>query len=219
MARDFARLTRQKLDEFVQLRNVIAHRGGPRDTTVTKRDAERGLALIDRLADLSVNAADVQLSDATKVILLGGPRCATTHQTTADGIGRMLFATCSAVSSPTCSCLIGRILKQGCLACSRRTTSSLSWLTVPGIAAKLREPVPPQIGLDAEPDHLVPVVTTAAPGMRAEVRYVLEDWLSEWIVHYSKRGLESGLQSVAPEDLACRRLADMLLADPTTRKP
>jgi hypothetical protein len=62
---------RQKLDEFVQLRNVIAHRGGPRDATVTKRDAERGLALIDRLADLCVNAADVQLSGATKVRLIG----------------------------------------------------------------------------------------------------------------------------------------------------
>lgn len=62
---------RQKLDEFVQLRNVIAHRGGPRDSTVTKRDAERGLALIDRVADLSVNAADVQLSDSTNVRLIG----------------------------------------------------------------------------------------------------------------------------------------------------
>ena len=75
---------------------------------------------------------------------------------------------------------------------------------MPRIAAKLREPVLPQMGLDAEPDHLVPVVTMAAPGMPAEVRYVLEDCLSDWVVHYSKRGLESGLQCVAPEDLACR---------------
>jgi hypothetical protein len=62
---------RQKLNQFVGLRNMIAHRGGPRDATVTKRDAERGLALIDRLAELSVNAADRQLSDATKVRLIG----------------------------------------------------------------------------------------------------------------------------------------------------
>jgi len=62
---------RHKLNEFVQLRNVIAHRGGPRETTVTKRDAEHGLALIDRLADRSVSAADIQLSDATKVRFIG----------------------------------------------------------------------------------------------------------------------------------------------------
>jgi hypothetical protein len=62
---------RQKLDGFVQLRNVIAHRGGPRDATVTKRDAEHALALIDRIADLSVNAADAQLSEATRVRLIG----------------------------------------------------------------------------------------------------------------------------------------------------
>ena len=49
--------------------------------------------------------------------LLAGPRCATTHQTTSDGIRRTLFATGSAVTGPICSCLIGRILKQGCLAC------------------------------------------------------------------------------------------------------
>jgi hypothetical protein len=49
-------------------------------------------------------------------------------------------------------------------------------------------------------------------------RYVLDDRGSEWVVYYSERGIESGLRSFATEDLACRYLADLVLADPTTRR-
>lgn len=49
-------------------------------------------------------------------------------------------------------------------------------------------------------------------------RYVMEDRRAEWVVYYSERGLESGLRPFATEDLACRHLAALLLADPTTRK-
>lgn len=47
--------------------------------------------------------------------------------------------------------------------------------------------------------------------------YVLEDRKSEWVVYYSERGLESGLQSFPSEDLACRHLAELLWRDTTTR--
>ena len=48
-------------------------------------------------------------------------------------------------------------------------------------------------------------------------QYVLDDRRSEWVVYYSERGAESGLRSFATEDLACRYLAGLVLADPTAR--
>jgi len=50
------------------------------------------------------------------------------------------------------------------------------------------------------------------------MRYVLEDRRSEWVVYYSELGIESGLRGFATEDLACKYLAELLLADPTTRR-
>ena len=47
--------------------------------------------------------------------------------------------------------------------------------------------------------------------------YVLDDRGGEWVVYYSERGLESGLQSFPNEDLACRHLAERLWRDATTR--
>lgn len=48
-------------------------------------------------------------------------------------------------------------------------------------------------------------------------KYVLDARRSEWVVYYSERGLETGLQSFASEELACRHLADLLWKDQSTR--
>lgn len=56
---------RRRLDEFVGLRNEIAHRGGPVDVVVLRRDAERGFELIKRLTDSCIATVDRQLEAAT----------------------------------------------------------------------------------------------------------------------------------------------------------
>jgi hypothetical protein len=48
-------------------------------------------------------------------------------------------------------------------------------------------------------------------------RYVLDRRGNEWVVFYSERGLETGLRSFQPEDLACRHLVDLLWKDHTVR--
>jgi RiboL-PSP-HEPN len=57
----------QRLDSFIALRNSIAHRGGPKDETVLRRDAAKGFALIDRLCELSVGEVNMQITKATGV--------------------------------------------------------------------------------------------------------------------------------------------------------
>jgi hypothetical protein len=47
--------------------------------------------------------------------------------------------------------------------------------------------------------------------------YVLDNRGTEWVVYYSERGLESSLESLPSEDLACRHLADLLWRDLTTQ--
>lgn len=59
-----------KLDAFVSLQNAIAYRGGPKDETVLRRDAVKGLVLIDRLYKLSIKEVDAQLTAATSAPLV-----------------------------------------------------------------------------------------------------------------------------------------------------
>jgi len=61
---------RLKLDGFIALRNAIAHRGGPKDATVLRKDAVNGRTLMDRLIDLSIEKADMDLTNATNVALV-----------------------------------------------------------------------------------------------------------------------------------------------------
>jgi hypothetical protein len=49
--------------------------------------------------------------------------------------------------------------------------------------------------------------------------YVLEHRGSEWVVFYSERGLRTGEEVFGTEDEACGRLLDLILRDPTTRRP
>jgi hypothetical protein len=49
--------------------------------------------------------------------------------------------------------------------------------------------------------------------------YVLEPQGSERAVFYSERGLRTGEEVFASEDEACSRLLDLILRDPTTRRP
>jgi RiboL-PSP-HEPN len=56
---------RSRLDKFVDLRNKIAHRGGPPEESVLKRHAHNGLNLINRLADISPATVDGQLAATT----------------------------------------------------------------------------------------------------------------------------------------------------------
>jgi hypothetical protein len=65
-----AEKSRQRLDAFIDLRNTIAHRGGPLNRVVLKRQAEDGLRLIDRLIEASTGAVDKQLTAATGVALI-----------------------------------------------------------------------------------------------------------------------------------------------------
>jgi RiboL-PSP-HEPN len=60
-----ANAARRRLDEFVDLRNQIAHRGGPTDKVVLRRGAEKGLRLISRLTNACIMAVDQQLQAAT----------------------------------------------------------------------------------------------------------------------------------------------------------
>jgi hypothetical protein len=55
---------RQRLDDFVGLRNKIAHRGTA-DVAVLRRDAERGFELVKRLTACSLATVDRQLLVAT----------------------------------------------------------------------------------------------------------------------------------------------------------
>lgn len=61
---------RSRLDKFVDLRNKIAHRGGPSDESVLKRHAHNGLNLINRLADISLATVDRQLTATTGAPLI-----------------------------------------------------------------------------------------------------------------------------------------------------
>jgi hypothetical protein len=61
---------RRKLDDFVSLRNAIAHRGGPGNAAVLKKDAERGLRLVYGLTEASLKVIDKQLASATGVPLI-----------------------------------------------------------------------------------------------------------------------------------------------------
>jgi hypothetical protein len=47
--------------------------------------------------------------------------------------------------------------------------------------------------------------------------YVLDQRGRQWVVYYSERGLETGLEHFDAEDAACRHLMDLLLRDSTTR--
>jgi hypothetical protein len=54
-----AEVNRRRLSGLVGLRNAIAHRGGPVDRHVTKRDAVRGLSLIKRIATCSIDTVNM----------------------------------------------------------------------------------------------------------------------------------------------------------------
>ncbi|MBQ0903580.1 HEPN domain-containing protein [Micromonospora sp. U21] len=64
---------RERLDEFVKLRNAIAHRGGPTDATVLKKDARDGLNLVNRLAKLSISYVNKKVADLVGVDLVPPP--------------------------------------------------------------------------------------------------------------------------------------------------
>jgi hypothetical protein len=49
-------------------------------------------------------------------------------------------------------------------------------------------------------------------------RYVPDQRGCDWVVYYSERGLETGLQAFQSEDLACRHLADLLWKDQTVHR-
>lgn len=56
-----ARGPQRRLDEFVKLRNAIAHRGGPSTASVTKKDATAALRLIERIAGCSLAYVNLSL--------------------------------------------------------------------------------------------------------------------------------------------------------------
>jgi hypothetical protein len=65
--------SQKRLDEFVKLRNAIAHRGGPLASSVKKKDATDGLALIRRIAGISLAYVNVQLEKLVGVKLVPDP--------------------------------------------------------------------------------------------------------------------------------------------------
>ena len=54
-------------------------------------------------------------------------------------------------------------------------------------------------------------------GEHRDETYVLDRRGSEWVVYYSERGLETGIQQFDREESACRHLTELLLRDVTTR--
>lgn len=63
----------ERLDEFVRLRNAIAHRGGPTDVGVLKKDARDGLNLIRRIAELSLKYVNKKVEQSVGVKLIPDP--------------------------------------------------------------------------------------------------------------------------------------------------
>lgn len=62
-----------RLDGFVKLRNAIAHRGGPLADSVTKKEASDGLALIERLAGVSLAHVNQRLGELVGKRLVPDP--------------------------------------------------------------------------------------------------------------------------------------------------
>ncbi len=68
-----ASTARERLDKFVDLRNKIAHRGGPVENSVLKKDAQDGISLIERLANCSLKHVNTKTEEYTGIKLIPNP--------------------------------------------------------------------------------------------------------------------------------------------------
>lgn len=53
-------------------------------------------------------------------------------------------------------------------------------------------------------------------GGQVDEAYVLDQRGSAWVVYFSERGLESGIEEFDSESLACHHLLELLMRDSTT---
>lgn len=78
-------------------------------------------------------------------------------------------------------------------------------------------PLTPQRFLAVVESERIDPMSYSLDGGHPSESYVLEDRRSVWVVYYSERGLETGLESFDTEAEALGHLLDQLIRDPTTR--